>query len=127
MYVDAAGETAVASGYLPPSVHEVVFLAVDGHAIADAAQEMEIELLVDGGSGNQPYNTHSTTIANLDAGQTGSAANDVLTWIINSRDYANVRVLTAGDRVLVRARYEAGAGGDTNTDAHFGCATLYYI
>lgn len=126
--VDLAAEVAVAAGVLPPYVREVVFIEVDAYGVAPsgAGQYMEIELLVDGGTDNEPFGTHSTVIANLDNLSVNTIAGDNLIYRINSRDYANIRALTAGDRVLVRLRFEVGAVG-ADTDLHAGSATLLVV
>jgi hypothetical protein len=126
--VDAATEGAITGGILPPAVHEVVFIVIDGMTTpGSGAQEMEIELNIDGGAGGQGRGTHSTALPNRDSDQTAVGALENITWTINSRNHANVRALTALDRVRIQVLHEVGVGGDASTDAEFGSATLYYV
>ena len=125
--VDAGGEEAYAIFQLDDGVHEIVFIEIPAYAVVPAGQEMEIVLNVDGGAENEPSNTHTLTQANLDSITTNFAALDNILWRVNSRDYAAIRALTAGDRVRVSAEHEVGAGGDTTTDAHFGPIVLRYV
>jgi len=126
--VNGGVDTAVCAGCLPPAVNEVVFLGISGYsnAATAAGEAMEIQLDVEAGADNEPWNTHSLNAVNLVSTGVNYAIGDVLFWWVNSRDYAGLRAMTGGDSMEARVTYEVGAVG-ANTDADMRCATMMYV
>jgi len=125
--VSGAFQAGVGSLPLPSDVQEIQFITLAGYSHAAVGQEMEIELQVNGHAGNEPFGTHAQNIANLDSLETGVAVGDAVSWRVRSRDYAPIRAITGLDRFEISVIYEAGAGGDGNTNMDIGSVLLEYL
>lgn len=122
--IDGAADDAYVWFNIPPEVQGVLRLRVTARSIVAEADEMHIELTMNGGADNEAYNTHTSNETNLDSVSTNFGADDIIYW---DSTHASVLALTGGDYVSVLVNYEAAVAPDCATDAHFMAVTVFYV
>ena len=127
--VSGGGEHAVANVNLPPSVNQLVWIVIDAYigAAPGAGDTMEIDLRVNAASDIQPWQTHTTTLANLGSTGTNYLVGDVGYWRTLANDSAGILALMGGDSVQIDVYHEVGSGDEASTNAEFRSATLWYV
>jgi len=98
------------------------------HTPAEAGNNMLLELLIDGAGSNEAFNTHIVNVASHPSEEEGGiAVNDVIHWIIDAGDDADVDNLARCDYLEIQAIGEAAAVPDIATDGLFGGFEIQYV
>jgi len=121
--VDQAAEYAATFFSLPPNISSVVAVYIYAHSVVTEGDKMELDIAINGGADNEPYNTHSYSGSGVDSTSSNFAANDIIYWTVT---HADVTALTGGDSVEVKVVYAAAAGANCATDARFRTIEIEY-
>lgn len=122
--IDEAAEFARAWLRLPAEVQQVVRMKIYARAVILSAAAMRLEVNVNGGADNEPFNTHATAAPDTPSTSTNFAADDVIFWTLTS---AQIIALIGGDSVEVKVLHEAAGNGDVITDAFFRTVEFEYV
>ena len=89
---------------------------------------MEDDLFEKIAIGNLPGNLPPIDVTNKESVETGGiVANDVIHWVFDASDDAQIGTLAGADYVEIMAVGEAAAAPDIATDALFGGYELEYV
>lgn len=122
--IDGAAEYAQAWLFLPLEVQQVVKIYVYARSLVTEADAMRCDFTIQGGADNENGAAHDGSETNLPSTSTNFTQNDVIYWTL---DAAGVTALTGGDSVIVRAIYHIAGGVDSETDAGFRTASVFYV
>jgi parallel beta-helix repeat protein len=122
--IDAAAEMARSWLRLPAKVHQVVRMKVYARSVPAEADHMRLELVINGGADNEPFNTHVGSVADHPSTSVNFAANDVIYWTVIT---AGVLALLGGDSVEVKVLHEIAGGADIATNAYFRTVEIEYV
>lgn len=127
--IDAADELAIALGQLPLELTQVVRIKIWGVALAltGAGIGMLLEINMNAGQDNEAYTAEAIAIANKVTRALNFAVNDVIVWIVDASDHANIGTLAGGDSLEVKVKFETLANGDIDTDAVFRAVEIEYV
>ncbi len=115
--IDVAGESVFGWVDLPNGVATVLGLRITAYSNAIVAQQMQAEIVVEGGKPGEASNIHNQTYANHQTEENNFIVGDLVEWLVNT---GIVTVdLTGNDRVKVQVNHEVAGGGDASTDASF--------
>lgn len=127
--IDANAELAVCHFPLPLEVQQVVRVKIWAYSnVAEANNNMLLDIRVTGGGSGESWNTEDATVANHPSEETGGIAiNDVIHWIIDATDDTDIGDLRGGDYLEIKAVGEAAVAPDIATDALFGGVEIEYV
>lgn len=122
--IDTVDEYARAWLRLPDEVQQVVWIRVYARSVVTETHEMELQMVVEGGADNEPYTTHTGSVAQLDSVSVNFAANDIIYW---QNTEAGTLALLGGDSVEVKVIHEALEEDNCATDAFFRTVEIGYM
>lgn len=123
--VDGAGEWVSFVGQLPLEVQQVLKIEIWAVTNQTDADQMLLEIEVEGGADNEPKTTHDTgALANQQSVTTNFTAEDIIHWECTD---AAVLALLGGDSVKCVARFNALSAPDIATDADFRRALVHVV
>lgn len=127
--VDINDEAAVAHITLPLELFQVVRVKFWAYSrVAEAANNMLLRLRIYGAASSEAWNTNNIDVANKPSVETGGiAVNDVVHWVIDASDDADLADLIGGDYLEISAIGEAAVAPDIATDALFGAVEIEYV
>lgn len=101
---------------LPRDLVEIVRIRVTAVALnLSGGQAMEVDLEANAAEADEPYNTEAVAVANKDSEETGYAANDIITWVFDSSDDADIADMTAKDSLEFLLLFTIASGDDNDT------------
>jgi parallel beta-helix repeat protein len=119
--VDAAGEGAVFTGWVPNNVKEVQRIRISAVALAAPGEGNAMCVAVAGNSGkpvgHEPYNSENISVANKLTSETNFAVNDAIEWIVTDTDDAHVDDIGNGETIEIIVSYNAASGANIATNA----------
>jgi hypothetical protein len=106
---------------MPLEVQQVVRFKIwaVGLAAPGAGNAMRLEININAGGDDEVYTTEAITVVDKPNTTDNFAIDDVIHWMIDASDDADVDDITGGDSVEVKVLHEAAGGGDIATDAVF--------
>jgi len=122
--IDLDTEFARAWLRLPIEVQQVVRMKIYARAAAASGTTMALEINVNGGADNEPFNAHATAAPNTPSTSSNFAANDVIFWTLSS---AEIVALLGGDSVEVKVLHEAANAGGVITNAYLRTVEFEYV
>jgi len=127
--IDANDELAVSHRTLPLEVQQVVRIKIWGYSnVIEATNNMLLRIIVNGGTGNEQWNTNNIDVINHPSEETGGiVVSDVLHWMIDAGDDADIGNIIGGDLLEILAVGEAAVAPDIATDALFGAVEIEYV
>ena len=127
--LDADGEIAMCHIKLPPELQLVVRIQIWAYSnVIEAANNMLLQINVHGAASSELWNTNAIDVASHPSEETGAIiVGDVIHWIIDATDDADVAALAACDKLEILAVGEAAAAPDIATDGLFGVALIEYV
>ncbi len=127
--LDADGEIAMCHIKLPPELQLVVRIQIWAYSnVIEAVNNMLLQFNIHGATSSELWNTHSIDVADHPSEETGGiVVGDVIHWIIDATDDADVAALAACDKLEILAVGEGASAPDIATDALFGVALIEYV
>lgn len=130
--VTAATHAAILQGDIPSEARRVMRIRVSAVALGapvNAGGQMHLEITFNAGTGNAAYNTaaKSWVQTNHDSQEADYVANDVVTWVIDHGDQAELANLAPFDSFELILTHEAAADPDGATNAVFRSILLEYV
>lgn len=127
--IDANDEFAYAHRALPRSVQQIVRITVWGYSnVIEAVNNMLLRINANGGGSSEPWNTEPIDVANKPSVEEGGIVQyDVLHWVINATDDADLGDLAGADYLEILAIGEGVSAPDIATDALLGGYVIEYV
>ena len=125
--IDDATEYAMALGAFPLEVQQVVRWKIWATTVILEADAMRLEIEGYGGASNEAYTTETVAVADHPSETTNFAANDVIYWLLDATDDADIDDMIGGDQIMIKILHEAAGGADCATDAIFTCVGIEYV
>jgi len=125
--IDANGEIAFATITLPNEVQQVIRIKIWAYSNVLEADAMRLQIVAHGATDNEAWNGNPIDVADHPSESSNFAANDVIYWLIDASNDAQVGTLAAQDYVEVLAVGEVAGGADCATDALFGGVEIDYV
>lgn len=126
--IDVADEFAIGLTQMPLECQQVVKIKIWAVGLASpaAGKEMLVDILANAGGSDETYTTEAISVASKKSVETAFAVNDVIHWMIDPTDNADIGHILGGDSVEVKVKYRAG-NGDVETDAVFRAVEIEYV
>ena len=121
--IDAATEYAMAQMFIPHEANGLVKIQISAHANVLEADGMQLEIRVNAGDDNEPFNTHTETVTNTST-TLNFASGDIIRW---SWSDATINAIKGGDDLTVRVIFAPASGVNINTNAWMRTLTVYYL
>lgn len=126
--VDAADEGAVGKIKLPTDLQQVVRIKVWATSGVAEADGMRGTVTASGGIDNEAWNAEAIAVTKTSA-TLNFAAGDIINWMIDPSDYADIGHLTASDVLQFCFYYAIADGVNCATDALImgDCVEIHYV
>jgi len=118
--VDANDEFVDARIPLGSDVQQVVRIVIWAYAQVDEADRMRLRIVAHGATDNEAWSGNPIDVANHPSESLNFSNLDVIYWIIDATDDAQIGTLAANDYIELLACGEVAGNGDCATDALFG-------
>lgn len=127
--IDADTEFALGIGWLPLELQQIVRIRIIGVGLAapGAGNEMRAQFTGEAATFDEVFTTHSIDVVDLDSEETNFAIDDVIHWILDSTDDADIANITGGDRLQLKVLHEGAGGGSIATDAIIDSIQVEYV
>jgi len=128
--IDDVDEWAIALGQLPLELQQVVRIKIWAVALGapiDAGGQMHLDILINAGASNLAYTTETIGLVSFDGEETDYVATDVVHWLIDAGDDADINDLAGGMSVECKVIYRVGDDPDGATNATFRCVEVEYV
>jgi hypothetical protein len=125
--IDVNTDYAIAMGVLPSHVHQCVKIKIFASSIIAEADKMRLEIVGQGGGDNEAYNAEAIAIVDHPSESSNFGAGDLIYWLIDASDDADVDDFVGGDHIAIKVLHEAAGGDDCATDATFSCISIEYV
>lgn len=125
--IDANDEFAYTYITLPNETQQVVRVKIWAYANVLEADAMRLRIVGHGATDNEAWSGNAIDVANHPSESSNFAASDVIYWMIDASDDAQVGTLAARDYMEIMAVGEVAGGADCATDALFGGVEIDYV
>lgn len=127
--IDEADEYAIAFVTLPLGVQQVVRIKIWGVGLAapGVGNQMRLEININAGQDDEAYTAEAIAIANKNNVTENFAVNDVIHWMIDATDDADIGDLIGGDQLEIKVKHEIAGNGDIATDAILRTVDIEYV
>jgi parallel beta-helix repeat protein len=125
--VDASTEYARAFAMLPPQLTEIKRVRIHAYTSVAEVHAMELDITINGGASNEPYNTEVISVAGKGSSTVNFAANDIIYWEVLAADDADLNDLTGNDSLEIKVVYAPVDGDNCATDAGFRTVEIQYV
>lgn len=112
---------------LPTEIQQVVRIKIWAYSLFDEADQMRLRIVAHGATGSEQWNLNPIDVPDHPSVDSAIAVNDVVHWMIDANDDAQVGTLAAQDFVELMAVGEVAGNGDCATDALFGGWEIEYV
>jgi len=125
--IDANDEFAYAHTILPEETQQVIRIKIWAYTNILEADKMRLRIVAHGATDNEAWSGNAIDVANHPSESSNFAANDVIYWLIDSGDDAQIGTLTAQDYMELLVVGEAAGGDDCATDILLGGGEIEYL
>ena len=128
--VDDAADWAEALGQLPLELQQIVRFKIWAVALGapiGGGGQMHLEINMNAGASNLAYTTEPVALANFDGEEADYVATDVVHWVVDSGDDADIGSMVGGMSIEIEVIYEVGAAPDGATNAVFRTVEIEYV
>lgn len=128
--VDDAADFATALGQLPPELQHIVCFKIWAVALGapvGSPGEMRVSINMNAGAKNLAYTTEPVALAAFNGEDTDYVANDVVHWLVDSTDDADIASMVGGMSLELEVVYNAAVGDDGATNAVFRNVEIHYV
>jgi len=128
--VTGADDWAVALSQLPLELQQVVRIKIWAVALGapiDTGGQMHLDALLNAGASNLAYTTETVGVTGFDGVEADYVATDVVHWLIDAGDDADVNDLAGGMSIECKVIYAAGADPDGATNAILRAVEIEYV
>ncbi|GAG87107.1 unnamed protein product, partial [marine sediment metagenome] len=117
--ISADTNFALGIGWLPLEVQQVVRIRVIGVALAapGAGAYMRIQITGEGATFDEVFTTEPIDVVNHNNEEVNVAIDDVVNWVFDATDDADIGQLLGGDRLQIKVLHEGAGNGDAETNA----------
>lgn len=122
--INAAGETASAMFRIPNNCNQVVSIDALFRTAVTEADAMVVDILINAGAEDEPYNTHQTNSDAQQSETTNFTASDIIRW--RNTD-ATVIAITGGDSGNYDLLYRVATGDDCETNGRAQTIEVRYV
>ena len=128
--VDDAADWAQALGQLPLELQQIVRFKIWAVALGapiGGGGHMHLEINMNAGASNLAYTTEPVALANFNGEEADYVATDVVHWIVDSGDDADIGSMVGGMSIEIEVIYEDGDDPDGATNAVFRTVEVEYV
>lgn len=128
--VTGADDWAVALGQLPLELQQVVRIKIWAVALGapiGAGGQMHFDILINAGASNLAYTTETIGLVSFDGEEADYVATDVVHWLIDAGDDADLNDFVAGMSIECKVIYQAGDDPDGATNAVLRVMEIEYV
>ncbi len=127
--IDAVNEFAHAKIPLPTEIQQVVRIKIWAYSnVIEAANNMLLRIVAHGAGSSELWSGNAIDVPDHPSEETGGIIQyDVIHWVIDVGDDAQVGTLAAQDLLELLAVFNAVVGADIATDALFGGYNIEYV
>jgi len=125
--IDANDEFCYVHITLPERLHQVVRIKLWAYSNVIEADAMRLRVVAHGATDNEAWSGNAVDVADHPSESSNFAANDVVYWLVDAGDDAQIGTLAAQDLVELMAVGEVAGGADCATDALFGSWEIEYV
>jgi len=125
--IDADDEFAHTRRPLGAEIQQVVRIKIWAYTNILEADKMRLRIVAHGATDNEPWSGNAIDVPNHPSESSNFAAGDVVYWLIDVTDDAQIGTLATQDYVELLAAGEVAGGADCATDALFGGVEIEYV
>lgn len=128
--IDADTEFAIALGHLPLEVQMIVRIKIWAVGLVGPGVSpgyMRAQFTGEAAASDETYTTEPIDVVDKNCEEDNFAANDVIHWVLDVTDDADIGQILGGDSLQFKVLHEGGAGDDIETDAIFRCIEIEYV
>ena len=128
--VTGADDWAAALSQLPLELQQIVRFKIWAVALGapiGGGGQMHLEIVMNAGADDLAFTTEPVALANFDGVTTDYVNTDVIHWIVDSGDDADIGSMVGGMSLEVKVIYETGADPDGATNAVFRVVEVEYV
>lgn len=128
--VTGADDWAVALSQLPLELQQIVRFKIWAVALGapiGGGGQMHLEIIMNAGADDLAFTTEPVALANFDSVTTDYVNTDVIHWVVDSGDDADIGHMVGGMSLEVKVIYETGDDPDGATNAVFRTVEVEYV